>query len=289
MGLTGSLYTQISTFNSHSQPPSTGKEGTGEMPDITRGRELKQEMKHLETVLQLPSLLHPRRKPAEVTIREPKAARINYEHRRAEQRHQTNRQKYQHQNSVHPTKNPPTVAEPSERVDHMRLWKGIHQWNPESPRHEDQGTPGCLPQTGLKNLRSWNMPSAMTTELTGTQWRSWILPQRRWSYWWKQRFTFNEHQGAATKSRYWLANSRVLECDTLNRHDVIKRSWEQSIDGEAQGMEMDSWQFTSSFFVRLFRRSYLSSCIFLYFHRVCPEEGQHSLAEMLALIITVNW
>ena len=77
--------------------------------------ELKQEMKHLETVLQLPSLLHPRRKPAEVTIREPKAARINYEHRRAEQRHQTNRQKLQHQNGVHPTKNPLTVADPSER------------------------------------------------------------------------------------------------------------------------------------------------------------------------------
>jgi len=37
--------------------------------------------------------------------------------------------------------------------------------------------------TALKNLWLQNMPGAMTIKLTGTQCRSWILPQRRWSYW----------------------------------------------------------------------------------------------------------
>jgi len=34
-----------------------------------------------------------------------------------------------------------------------------------------------------ENLWLQNMPGAMTIKLTGIQWRSWKLPQRRWSYW----------------------------------------------------------------------------------------------------------
>ena len=105
----------------------------------------------------------------------------------------------------------------------QQLWKGIHQGNPENLQHKDQATSTALlaTSTTLKNLQLRNMALAVVTELTGTQWRLWTLPRRRWNYWWKKRFTFNEHP--RTKSRQWLAISRVLECNTQGRYDVIKR------------------------------------------------------------------
>ena len=63
------------------------------------------------------------------------------------------------------------------------------------------------------------------------------------------------------------------------------RHREQNMHGEAQGPAAMEDGLLTPVFVRLFRKSYLSSCIFLYSHHVCPKEAQHSLAKTLALIL----
>ena len=87
---------------------------------------------------------------------------------------------------------------------------------------------------------------------------------------------------------YWsdLSNHNVplVLCSTYSREACCLK---QSVDEKLKIRQPWRWTLDSLHpaFVRLFRRSYLSSCIFLNFHHVCPEEGQHSLAETLALTI----
>ena len=96
--------------------------------------------------------------------------------------------------------------------------------------------------TALKNLWSRNMPGAMTNELTGTQWRSWILPKKM-ELLVKEAIHIQQTPKGLQLNRdngwqipeSWNATLRTDMMSSREAHHP-----EQSIDGEAQAMEMDS-------------------------------------------------
>ena len=133
------------------------------------------------------------------------------------------------------------VADPGERPtswhieslhdvqDHMQLWKSVHRRNPENPRHEDQGTPGCLPP-----LPPWNICGRGTCLV---QWPpNWLGHSGDRGYCLKEDGATSESsdshptntQGAAAKLRCWQIpeswNATLRTDMTSSREERRRRS-----------------------------------------------------------------
>jgi len=130
----------------------------------------------------------------------------------------------------------------------MQLWKGIYRGNPENPWHEDQGTPEYLPPAVAEHAWcndhriDWDTVEIMDTAskkmelmvkeaIHIQQTPKGLLPRVHNS---KLLLLLYRDNGWQIPES-WNA---TLRTDMMSSREA--RRPEQSIDGEAQAMEMDS-------------------------------------------------